>query len=297
MSFQRRTAALLIIAVMAAACVLPVTARDDQMKAEVFVEIAEKAREITLGFIEKAALAGNDVSVSVNLLEEGSRLLTQAKTAYDEADYESAAADARLAQEKFRDALKALGSENNSSEEDEEDAKPRLLEAIERARERIRKVREVLSSSNDISENLREQINAKLIQAEGLLNEAESIVGTNVKNASEAAQKLGQAEKLVSEAFVMLKHASHEPNRHRIEAFLRNMERDISRLRSELEKLVKKGNNVEDLNSSLSQAENLVGSAREKSAKDDLAGALTDIQQAKEIIQQVRKEIAGHHKP
>jgi len=294
MLVQRKVAALLIMALVVAACAPPVTAGGDQTKAKMFIQIADKAREIALEFIERAKATGKEVSLAASLVEEGSNLLDTAKAAYDGGDYDSAAADAKLAQEKFREALKALGPEMLSAEQE---AKARLLEAIGRARERIRRVGEALSSSTEIGESLRGQIDAKLPQAEGLLNEAESILKTNVKNASESARKLAQAEKLISEAFVILKDASHGPNMHRIEAFLNNLEREISRLRGELEKLAKRGVKVDDLEASLGEAESLVASARGKASKGDISGVLSDIQQAGGIIQQVRGEIAKRHKP
>jgi len=295
MLVQRKAAALLIIAVILAACAPPVTARSDQTKAKMFIQVAEKAREVALEFIERAKAAGIDVSLASSLVEEGSNLLDTARAAYEGGDYDSAVVDAKLAQEKFRDALRALAPEEPSIEEQE--VKPRLIEAIERAGERIGRVREALSSSTEISESLRGQIDSKLSQAEELLSEAESILKTNVKSASEAAQRMAQAEKLISEAFVLLKQASHKPNIHRIEAFLNNLEREISKLGGEVEKLAKRGVNVDDLKILLSNAETLVGSARDKSAGDDLSGALSDIQQAREIMKQVRMEIAKRHKP
>jgi len=295
MLVERRAAVLLIMAVVVAACAVPVAAGGDQTKAKTFIQIAEKARGIALEFIERAKATGKEVSMAATLVEEGSILLNKARAAYEKEDYDPATADAKLAQEKFRDALKALGPETPSTEEQE--AKTQLLEAIERARERIRRVREALSNSTGITEGLRGEIRAKLDQAEGLLNEAESALKSNAKNTSDAARRLAQAEKLISEMFVLLKHASHEPNRHRVEAFLRNMEKEISRLRDELEKLAKRGVKVEDLTNLLSKAESLVRSAQDKAAKDDLDGALTDIQQAGEVTQQVRREIAKRHKP
>jgi len=295
MLVERKVAALLIMAVVLAACAPPVTAGGDQTKAKMFIQVAEKAREIALEFIERAKAAGKDVSLAASLVEEGSNLLDRARAAYERGDYDSAAADAKSAQEKFREALKASGPETPSIEEQE--AKPRLLEAIERARERIGRVREALSSSTEISESLRRQIDSKLSQAEGLLSEAESILRTDVKSASEAAQRMAQAEKLISEAFVALKQASHGPNMHRIEAFLNNLEREISKLGGELEKLAKRGVNVDDLKVLLTNAESLVESARGKASNGDLSGSLSDIQQAREIMQQVRTEMAKRHKP
>jgi len=287
-----RVAALLMLAAMAGAFVPAVAAQGDQTNARIFIQTAERAKEIALEFIERARSSGTDVSAALGLVEEGGRLLAQAKAAYDRGDYDSAAADARLAQTRFRDALKMLGPEKATIEQE---AEARLREAIERARERIQKVREALASSTEITDEL-EQIRRKLYEAEGLLKEAESILGADVENSSEAARKTAQAEKLVSEAFVMLKQASGAPNRHRIEAFLKNMEKEIQKLRNDLEQMARRGIRIDDLRSLLDTAEGLLKTAQGKASDGDLNGALSDIEQVRNIIEQVRREVSGRQR-
>lgn len=292
---QRRAFALLVMVAMAAAYTLPVAAQGDQTKAKMFIEVAQRAREIALEFVEIAKAAGKDIALATGLIEEGSNLLNRARAAYERGEYDSATAEAKLAQEKFRNALKALGPEKPSLEE--RGAEARLREAIERARARIKRVVEALSNSTGIAEDLQQAIGTKLNTAEGLLNEAESTLKADAKNVSEAARKLAQAEKLIGEAHVLLTHASHEPDRNRVEAFLKNMEREISGLRNELERLAKRGIRIDDLSALLDQAESLLKNARGKMDEDEFSGALSDLQEAREITQQVRREMAKRHKP
>jgi len=289
----RKVVTLLIFTILALAFVIPVAAQGDEAKAKVFIQIAEKAREVALELIERAEADGEDVSTATLLFDQGSTFLDRAGQAYQDKQYDVALANARLAQEELRDAMKSLRSEPVSLELD----KTRLLEAIGRTRERGKKVNDALSDSTEIDAGLREQISGKLKQAEVLLNEAEAILGTEMRNASEAAHKLAQAEKLISEAFVLLRQASHKANRRQIEAFLKSLEREISRLEEDLDRLEKRGVKVNSMRERLTNARNLLRSAQEKASGDDLSGALAEIQQIREIIQQVRKEIAKNHKP
>ena len=294
MLVRKSVAAFLILSVIIVAYVFPVSAAGDQTKAKTFIQIAERAGEVALEFVERAKAAGENVSLAARLTEEGRILLNRAKTAYEKCDYDSATADAKSAQNKFRDALKTLGPEKESIEE--QMSKGRLLETIERSRERMRRIRAALSNMTEINEVQKGEIDTRLIQAEGLLNDAEQILAGNGKSASEAAGKLAQTEKLIAEALVMLRSASREPNKPRIEAYLKILEREISQLGDYLDKLEKEKIKVDDLRELLSKAEDLVGNARDKSVKDDLAGALVDVHQAREIMSDVRKEISQRQK-
>lgn len=293
MAISRRVVAFLVFTILMLTFVSPIAAQGDEAKAKVFIQIAEKAREVALQLIERAKAAGEDVSAATLMFDQGSTFLNRAREAYQDKQYDAALANARLSQEEFRDAMKSLRSEPLSLELN----KTRLLEAIGRARERIKKVNDAMSNSTEIDTGLKEQISGKLKQSEVLLNEAESILGTGVKNASEAAHKLAQAEKLISEAFVLLRQASHKPKIQRAEATLKALEREISRLEADLDRLEKRGVKVDGLRERLADARNLVQSAEEKASHGNVSGALADIQQAREITQQVRKEIAKNRKP
>lgn len=283
----------LIIAAMVASYAVSVSAQGDQTKAKMFLQIAEKAREIAIEFVEKARTEGKDVALATSLIEDGNYILNEAKKVYSEGNYDVAAVMAKLAQGIFRDSLETLGPERPSTEENE----VRLREAIERTRRRILRIREALSNWTDIGQDLREQINSKVNQAEGLLNEAELMLRSNGKDASEAARRLAQSEKTIAEAFSLMKLASKELNKYHMEIFLKGFEREILRLRNELEKLEKKGVKVDDLQDLLKEAEALVGGAREKASRDDLSGALADARIAGQIIEHVWKELVKRGRP
>ena len=290
----RKSTPLLLTAVIIAACLIPAQAQqDDQTKAKIFIQIAENVRNIALEFVKQADATGTAISVATAYIQEGNIILGQAIAAYERGEYSLAVFHARMAQREFRNALRNLGPESPPAQEQEE----QLLEALRRARETILRIRSALSSSTGISQSLREEINAKLDRAESLLNEADSLLRLQTPNTSEAAHKLDQSEKLIVESFMLLKYASEELNKQRMESFLYNLEQELSKLRDELNKLKIKGINIDDLQSRLDSAARLIELARDKVSKNDLAGALLDIQQAREIIRQMWEEIAKRSKP
>ena len=291
---RNQTVSILVLAVVLVALTEPVLAQPaDQVKARVFIQTAETAKSIAIDLIEKGKLAGKDVSLSESLVKEGISLLDQAKLAYDKGDYDSAATQARNAQVKFREAIRKI---NGEKQIEEQDTKPRLLEAVQRARERIEKVRKALSNLTDVAQDLRDQIKSKLNDAESLLNECNAIFQTDMKNASEAARKLAQAEKLVSEAFVATKNALKEPNKHRVEALLKTLQKEISRLNDDIEKL-KRGTSTDDLKEKLAKADGLLSAAKDKILNDDVAGAFRDIGSARELVNAVKRELGKRSKP
>lgn len=290
----RKAIPLLFMAVTLAACLIPVEAQqDDQMKAKIFIQIAENVRNIAVEFVKQGNATGVDISVATAYIEEGNIILGQAGAAYERGEYSLAVFHARMAQREFRNALRNLGPESPPAEEQEE----QLLEALKRARETILRIRSVLSSSTGISQSLREQINAKLDRAENLLNEADSLLRLQTGNTSEAAHKLDQSERLIVESFMLLNYASEELSKQRMESFLNDLEREISKLRDELDKLEMKGINIDDLKGRLDMAARLIEFARDNVSKDQFATALLDIQQAREIVRQMWEEVAKHRKP
>jgi len=282
------------MAVTFAACLMPVEAQQDgQTEAKVFIGIAENVRGIALEFMKQADAAGMDVSLATAYIEEGNIILGQARAAYDRGEYSLAVFHARMAQREFRNALRNLGPESPPVQEQEE----QLSEALERARETILRIRSTLSNSTGINQNLREQINANLDRAESLLDEADSLLGLQTGDTSQAAFKLDQSEKLIVESFMLLKYASEELNEQRMESFLSNLEEEIARLRDELGRLKMAGVNVDDLKARLDMAARLIELARNMVSEDQFAEALLDIQQVSEIVRQMWEEVAKHIRP
>ncbi|MEM3528272.1 MAG: hypothetical protein QXI59_08110 [Candidatus Bathyarchaeia archaeon] len=289
MSIGKRIFSLFIIVLVLTVCVNPVLGEQvnqAQNRARIFINVAEKARSITAELIEKAKASGEDTASRMQLIDEGNNLLSRAKEAYDRGDYVSSATDARLAQSKYREAMRGLGPIGPLAEKN---IRERLIEAIQRARERIKRIREIIASSTEIREELVKNALENVDQAEQLLNDAESIIRSGVQNASEAARKLAQAEKKMSMAFTFLKQASKEPNKHRLENYIKRLENQLSRLRDWVQRLRRMGvkdDRLNEIQTLLEEAENLIKSALDKVASDKLAGALADIEKANEIMRQ-----------
>ncbi|MBS7628554.1 hypothetical protein KEJ23_01015 [Candidatus Bathyarchaeota archaeon] len=296
MSIGKRIFSLFIIVLVLTVCVSPILGlqeNQDRTRARIFMEVAEKARSIAVELIDRARASGEDMAVRVRLIDEGNELLSKTREAYDKGEYDKAAADARLAQFKYREAMRGLGP---ISPLVDGNIRVRLIEAIQRARTRIARVRDALRESMGVSEALRGEISGKLDEAERILNEAESAIRSSVESASEAARKLAQAERTLSEAFTLLKKAPQEPNRRRVEASLRRLEQEILRLRTWVERLERRGVRVErlgEIQNLLEKAENLVHGAKLKVDGGDLAGALADMMEAEATIKRTLNLIRG----
>jgi predicted S18 family serine protease len=294
MSIRKRMLSLFIIVLVLTVCVnhvLGVQGNPAQTKAKIFIDVAEKAGSIAVELTERIQASGEDTAPRLRLIDEGNTLLDMAKDAYNRGEYDRAAADARLAQTKYREAMRGLGP---VTPQREENVKERLTEAIQRARERIKRIRDIIASSTETREDLVKKASENLDQAEQLLKDAESIISSGVQNASEAARKLAQAEKKMSLAFTLLKQASKEPNKHRVEAYIDRLEKQLSRLRDWVERLGKRGvkqDRLTQIKTLLGEAENLIKSAEAKITSDNLAEALADIERANEIMRQATKLI------
>ncbi len=297
MSQISQLAGLLIVAVLVTASIQPLAAGvPDQAKAQKFIEIAEDSGALASRLVDQAKSRGINVSTATVLIQEGDSLLAEAKTAFSKSDFVAAFERARLAQEKFRDAAKHLNLDEASAFHEKAEG---LLEAIARARLRIKSIRETLASITLTPENqgLVSQIKSKLASAEDELANAEAAVRAEPAKASEAAIMLAQAEKNIAEAFVALTQLAHLANSHRAEAFLKEVEKHVQRLKEELARLAKRGVKVDDLNAQLATVEQLIAAARIKLKNGDINGALADIQQADQLLKAIQREIAKRQKP
>ncbi len=89
-----------------------------------------------------------------------------------------------------------------------------------------------------------------------------------------------------------MKLASDEPDKHYLDAFLSNLEREIERLRSELLDLEKRGIDINGQRDLLNQAEELVKSAGDNASEGNLLGALAEARIARQLIEDVKGELA-----
>ncbi|TLM99342.1 hypothetical protein FDZ71_15950, partial [bacterium] len=90
MTISRTAVPFLVLTILSLMLVNPIAAQNDEAKAKVFIQIAEKAREVALQLIERAKAAGQDVSAATLQFDQGTTFLNRAQQAYQDKQYDAA---------------------------------------------------------------------------------------------------------------------------------------------------------------------------------------------------------------
>jgi hypothetical protein len=227
-------AVLALSAVMQAYAVAPA---EDAQRAEQMVKAAETALFKVESFVnstlqninvasklESLGLMG-DLSGNASLLEQAKALLAEAKADIAAGNYTDAVAKAMEAMKVCRDVFKSIHEilEKAGVEEAEgpEIQAQGLLVAINRSLERIERIEAILP------ENALD-IKALLDQAAALLNVMEAEQLLKEGNVTEVAHRLAEANKLINQAFQLLKAKAEEKIAERVEKFKAKVEEWIS---------------------------------------------------------------------
>ncbi|MEM2942913.1 MAG: hypothetical protein QXT81_05785, partial [Candidatus Bathyarchaeia archaeon] len=132
-------------------------------------------------------------------------------------------------------------------------------------------------------------VNEKIREAEKNLANARSAI--EMSNASSAAKLLAEADKSMAEALKGLGLIADLAVARRSENYLNGLERELTRAKEQLESLAKKGAKTEDLRAKLTEAEESVQEARTKLLDGDKKDALTKIKEARDILQEISREL------
>ncbi len=261
---------------------------EERVKAEKFIEIAQHAYEITINFRDLVKERGIDTTKANEIIGEGEALLKEAKDYLEKGEYNLAFEKARSAQERFRNAIKTL---TTPLKEDEEEKGKGILEAIERIEERIERINDVIANIKETQENKKyiDWVKGNLTEAQKNLNEAREAIKN--KNVSTAAQLLGKANKDIEEALRALRLIEDWIVSWRIESFFKGIEKLLDNIRNLIERLAKEKVDVSELMKMLDNAKGLIESAKSKLLSGDKKGALNDIKEAREILQDILKAI------
>jgi len=267
--------------------------KQEEKQAEKFVEMAREAKERLDELMD---------TIEVTILDEikdryedGVEALKAAEAALGEPNYGSAIEKAREAMDAFREVFKQLHTlieeegEAEVEETDEEDVET-LTEAIERAGERIEKVRDLLedmNAENYLTDDAYDELDGLLDDAEDLLEEA-----LGAGDVSTAAHKLGDANRLISEAFVALKKASGAIHSGKLKGFLTVISKFLERVERLVEHAEKKGAEIdEDIYHELDVIEGLIEDARKEDDFEDAVAYLMEARMRMESIQDTIREL------
>jgi len=255
--------AAMLIATMVPFSTLVYAQNQENEKAQKFIDMAKEA----MGKVEelKAIVEGSGIPIpedTTNLYEDGKAKLNEAELGVTNADYDSAVELAKEAMRIFREVYGQLNAllegeeaedeteEETGEEEEEPEAEAEtdegdeteetedsqtLMEAIGRARRRIDRVNGTIEASDQyLSDDTKEELNGLLLQAVALLDEAEIALGGD--DVSTAAHNLGDAHKLISQVFVILKKTAGAINSGRIQGFLTV----IKKFRDRMDRLIER---------------------------------------------------------
>jgi len=293
--------------------------------ASVYAEGEDKQREKAEAFVAVAEEAKNEVDALMSTIgEEG--VPPELKTLYDEGvgnltaaqdelgkedpDYDLAISLAKEAMRIFRKVYEQLntllegeeageetGEETGDEEEGpdvetEEGEEPEdpntLMEAIERARRRIDRVEDIIDANDAyLTDYAEDELNDLLERAGALLGEAEGALGNEPPEVSTAAHKLGDAHKLISQAFVALKKAAGALNTGRINGFLTVISKFYDRVArwAEREGL--------DYSEELEDIWSLIDGVHTQDQETQFADIVANLMEARIRLESIQNEIRG----
>jgi len=292
--------------------------------ASVYAEGEDKQREKAEAFVAVAEEAKNEVDALMSTIgEEGVPL--ELKTLYDEGvgnltaaqdelrredpDYDLAISLAKEAMRIFRKVYEQLntllegaedtaeetaeeteeeGAEATEEEEEEPEDPQTLMQAIGRARRRIDRVNGIIGTNDGyLTTDAINQLNNLLDTAGVLLGEAEEALGEEPPEVSTAAHKLGDAHKLISQAFVALKKAAGALNTGRINGFLTVISKFYDRVArwAEREGL--------DYSEELGDIWSLIDGVHTQDQETQFADIVANLMEARIRLESIQNEIRG----
>jgi len=318
----------LILAAMLTATMVPFSTlvyaqNQENEKAQKFIDMAKEA----MGKVEelKAIVEESGIPIpedTTNLYEDGKTKLNEAELEVAELDpdYDSAVELAKEAMRIFREVYGQLNAllegeeaedeteeetgeeteetetetdEGDETEETEETEDPQtLMEAIKQARYRLDKVNGTIEANKDyLTDNAEEMLRGEdglLMNAKKLLDDAVNALGES--DVSTAAHNLGDARKLIAQAFVILKKAAGAMNNERIKGFLTVITKFYNRTTRLVERAVEQGlADPGEFNTELGEIEDLIEHAKDPNTP--IKDAIADLIDARIRLESIQDKI------
>jgi len=283
-------------------------------KAEAFVAVAAEAKNEVDALMSTMEEVPPDMNT---LYEEGEGNLTaaQEELAKEEPDYDLVISLAKEAMRIFRkvyEQLNALlegeeaaeetaeeteeetgeeeGAEATEEEEGEEPADQQtLMQAIERARRKLDRVNGTIEANIDyLTEYAEETLRGEdglLVNATKLLDDAVTALGEG--DVSTAAHNLGDAHKLISQTFVILKKAAGALNNGRIRSFLTV----ITRFYERVARWVQREGCAEEFGGELEEIWGLIDGADDENPETAFNDIVANLMEARIRLESIQQEI------
>jgi len=266
--------------------------KQEGKQVEKFVEMAKEAKERLDEFID--TIEGSDELTE--LYEGGVKALEDAEAARDAHDYGLAIEKAKEAMDAFREVFKQLNTlleeeEEAEVEEVEEDDVDTLTEAIKRARARIERVGNLIEENEEyLSDYAEDELDGLLDDAEDYLKAAEDALEEEPPEVSTAAHNLGEANRLISQAFVALKKASGAIHSGKLKGFLTVISKFYERVERLVERAKERGIDVGEYEDELEDIEvDLFAEA--KDMETEFEDAVAYLMEARMRLEKIQDEI------
>jgi len=265
-------------------------------RAEKFVDLATRAKEKVdelMNFIEGIEDEIEIPQDIITLYEDGDDKLNDAKAELEKPkpDFELAVQLAEEAMNIFRDVYEQLHTflEEEEVTIESENEVEGLLEAIDRAGERISRVRGLMGVT-PLTEDAEDILEDLLGDAEDLLEDA--VKALEDGNVSMAAHNLGDANKLISQAFVTLKKASGAIHSGKLKGFLTVIRKFYERVERLVKRAEEKGLGVSAYYDELHEGPKSIQSLIDKAEDEkDLEEAVAYLMEARMRLEKIQDEI------
>lgn len=268
-------------------------AQADLQRANEFLSIAAKVRDEVTRVRNLVASRGVDTSSAEALIRDGDALLADARAAIDRNDPQAAMEKVRMAQERYRDAVRTMSRPLVERAEVSAQERARSLDsAISRTQERIQRIRDVVGMTPNLPPSIAANVNNNLTIAEKALGDARSALASSPPDTQAAAKGLGDASKALAQALSSLEKAANERQAKRAANFLASMMRIVDTIRGQLTRASQAGVAVDDLQNELNSVDSLLGDAKQKIDSRDTKGAIEDFKKARKLIVEIRQELA-----
>jgi len=263
--------------------------KQEKERAEKFVEIAREAKER----LEELRDTIEDIPDEIETLyKDGVKALEAAETELEEdkPDYGLAIEKAKEAMDAFREVFKRLHTLLKEEEEVEEEGAETLTEAIKRARARIKRVRDLIKENEEyLTEYAEDELDDLLDNAEDLLDAAEDALKEEPPDVRTAAHNLGDANKLISQAFVALKKASGPIHSGKMKGFLTVISKFLERVERLVERAEKKG--IIEEGKYDHELEVIKGKIEDAKEEKDFEDAVAYLMEARMRLESIQEEI------
>ncbi len=284
---------LLAIFLLSLAPASSMGAQADLQRANEFLSIAAKVRDEVTRVRNLVASRGVDTSSAEALIRDGDALLADARAAIDRNDPQAAMEKVRMAQERYRDAVRTMSRPLVERAEVSAQERARSLDsAISRTQERIQRIRDVVGMTPNLPPSIAANVNNNLTIAEKALGDARSALASSPPDTQAAAKGLGDASKALAQALSSLEKAANERQAKRAANFLASMMRIVDTIRGQLTRASQAGVAVDDLQNELNSVDSLLGDAKQKIDSRDTKGAIEDFKKARKLIVEIRQELA-----